>query len=69
MGFAGDSRRSQLRSFLQATAAQDLAEYGIALAVLGGGAAVIAVSLRADVVFLWTRAARFLMKFAAIVGG
>jgi len=37
--------------------------------VLGGGAAAIAFTLRADVVALWAAAARFLMKFAAIVGG
>jgi Flp pilus assembly pilin Flp len=36
--------------------AQDLAEYGIALAVIAVGAALIAVALGIDVNSLWSRA-------------
>jgi hypothetical protein len=64
-----EKRESRLRDLFRATEAQDLAEYGIGLAVLGSGAAAIAFMIRADVVALWAEAARFLMKFAAIVGG
>jgi Flp pilus assembly pilin Flp len=37
-------------------AGQDLAEYGIALAVIAVGAALIAVALGTDVNSLWSRA-------------
>jgi Flp pilus assembly pilin Flp len=36
--------------------AQDLAEYGIALAVIAVGAGLVAVAIATDVEVLWTRA-------------
>jgi Flp pilus assembly pilin Flp len=36
--------------------AQDLAEYGIALAVIAVGAGIVAVAIATDVEVLWTRA-------------
>lgn len=60
-GFFRGLRRSQT--------GQNVAEYAIGLAILGGGSAVLAVALRADIVFLWARAARFLAKFTAVASG
>jgi hypothetical protein len=55
-----------LKRLLHETAAQDLAEYGIALAVvaLGGGAA--AAAMATDVNTLWTRALQGIM---IVLGG
>ena len=36
--------------------AQDLAEYGIALAVIGAGAALAAVAIATDVNTIWSKA-------------
>lgn len=69
MRIASGFPAERLRTLLRSQAAQNVAEYGIGLAILGGGSAALAVLLRADIVFLWTRAARVLAKFAAIVAG
>jgi Flp pilus assembly pilin Flp len=45
-----------LRKLVQDESAQDLAEYGIALAVIGAGAAVAAVAIATDVNKLWSTA-------------
>ena len=43
-----------LKKFLSDETAQDLAEYGIALAVIGAGAAVAAIAIAKDVNSLWS---------------
>jgi Flp pilus assembly pilin Flp len=45
-----------LERLLHETTGQDLAEYGIALAVVALGAAAAAVTVATDVNVLWTRA-------------
>ncbi len=47
---------SVLKRLVADEAAQDLAEYGIALAVIAGGAAAAAVVIAGDVNTLWTNA-------------
>ena len=47
--------------------AQDLAEYGIALAVIGAGAAVAAVAIAGDVNTLWSVAQSIIDKAALAV--
>ena len=48
---------------------QDLAEYGISLAVIGVGAAAAALSIRGDVADLWIEAARVIQKTALAASG
>lgn len=69
MRIASEQRRGFFRELRRSRSGQDVAEYAIGLAILGGGSAVLAVALRADIVFLWTRAARFLAKFTAVASG
>ena len=45
-----------LRKFLKSERGQDLAEYGIALAVIGLGAALAAVAIAGNVNTLWSAA-------------
>jgi Flp pilus assembly pilin Flp len=45
-----------LRKLVRDEAGQDLAEYGIALAVIAGGLGLVAVAISTDVNTLWTRA-------------
>ena len=45
-----------LKKLMGDDVAQDLAEYGIALAVIGVGAAVAAVAIATDVNSLWSKA-------------
>ena len=45
-----------IRKLIHDERAQDLAEYGIALAVIGAGAAVAAVAIAGDVNTLWATA-------------
>jgi Flp pilus assembly pilin Flp len=47
-----------LKKLLRDEAGQDLAEYGIALAVIATGAAAAAVIIAGDVQTLWTRASQ-----------
>jgi Flp pilus assembly pilin Flp len=47
---------SFLKRLLADDSGQDLAEYGIALAVVAVGAGVIAVAIGTDVTALWTSA-------------
>lgn len=47
---------SLLKKLIQDNKAQDLAEYGIALAVIAAGAAAIAVTISGDVTTLWSNA-------------
>ena len=47
---------SILKSLVREESGQDLAEYGIALAVIAAGAAAIAVAIAADVNTLWSNA-------------
>ena len=49
--------------------AQDLAEYGISLAVIGVGAAAAALSIGSDVAELWIAAARLIQKTALAASG
>ena len=46
-----------IKQLLRNEYAQDLAEYGIALAVIGLGAGVAAVAIATDVNTLWSKAA------------
>ena len=46
-----------LKRLMQEEQGQDLAEYGIALAVIGVGAAVAALAIATDVNTLWSKAA------------
>ena len=46
-----------LKKLISDESAQDLAEYGIALAVIGLGAAAAAVLIAGDVSTLWSKAA------------
>jgi len=45
-----------LKRFLKDESGQDLAEYGIALAVIAGLVGAIAVAISTDVTSLWTNA-------------
>lgn len=45
-----------VRTFVKDTTGQDLAEYGIALAVIGAGAALAAVAIAGSVNTLWDTA-------------
>ena len=45
-----------LKKLVRDEAGQDLAEYGIALAVIAGGAGLIAVAIGGNTATLWTRA-------------
>jgi Flp pilus assembly pilin Flp len=45
-----------IRTFIKDTTGQDLAEYGIALAVIGAGAALAAVAIAGQVEILWDTA-------------
>jgi Flp pilus assembly pilin Flp len=45
-----------LRKLVRDEAGQDLAEYGIALAVIAGGLGLIAVAIAGDVNTLWSDA-------------
>lgn len=45
-----------LRRLIRDEAAQDLAEYGIALAVIGIGAGLAAVAIAGNVSVLWSQA-------------
>lgn len=45
-----------LKKLVRDEQGQDLAEYGIALAVIGVGAAVAALAIAGDVTTLWTNA-------------
>jgi len=45
-----------MRKFLRDIKAQDLAEYGIALAVIGVGAGVAAIAIAGNVSSLWSAA-------------
>lgn len=45
-----------LKKLVREESAQDLAEYGIALAVIAAGAAAIAVAIGSDVETLWSNA-------------
>jgi hypothetical protein len=47
---------------------QDLAEYGISLAVIGAGAAAAALAIRGDVTAMWIAHARLLQKIASLTG-
>jgi len=46
-----------IKKLIRDERAQDLAEYGIALAVIGVGAAAAAVAIATDVNTLWSKAA------------
>ena len=50
------TKRSLLGRFLTETTGQDLAEYGIALAVIGLGAGLAAIALAIKVNSLWEQA-------------
>jgi len=47
---------SYIKALVKETTGQDLAEYGIALAVIGIGAAAAAVAIAGDVTTLWENA-------------
>jgi len=47
---------NMLKKMVSEKKAQDLAEYGIALAIIGAGAALAAVAIAAKVGSLWTSA-------------
>ncbi len=47
---------SVLKKLVRDDTGQDLAEYGIALAVIGGLAAVAAIAIATDVNTLWSQA-------------
>jgi Flp pilus assembly pilin Flp len=51
-----------LRKLVQDESAQDLAEYGIALAVIGVGAAAIAIAIAGNVNSLWSKANSIIVK-------
>lgn len=57
-----------LRRWFSDEAAQDLAEYGIALAVIGAGAALAAVAIAGDVNTLWSVANSVIGGAATLVG-
>lgn len=48
--------KGMLRRLVRSAKAQDLAEYGIALAVIGAGAALAAVAIAGNVNTLWSTA-------------
>ena len=47
---------SILKKLVRDESGQDLAEYGIALAVIGLGAAVAAIAIAGDVSSMWSKA-------------
>ncbi len=51
-----------LAKLLRDESAQDLAEYGIALAVIGAGAAAAAVLISGNVSTLWSRASSIIQS-------
>ena len=53
-----------LKKFISDETAQDLAEYGIALAVIGAGAAVAAIAIAGNVNTLWSVAASVIAQAA-----
>ncbi len=52
----GDVMVELIKRLLRDQTAQDLAEYGIALAVIGAGAAIAAVAIAGNVNTLWSMA-------------
>ncbi|HYD49881.1 MAG TPA: hypothetical protein VEB21_16100 [Terriglobales bacterium] len=58
---------SILKKLVQDTKGQDLAEYGIALAVIGAGAALAAVAIAGNVTTLWDSANATLTTIAGAV--
>ena len=45
-----------IRRLIRETSAQDIAEYGIALAIIGVGAGLVAVAVAGDVNSIWSTA-------------
>ncbi|HYD50326.1 MAG TPA: hypothetical protein VEB21_18355 [Terriglobales bacterium] len=58
---------SILKNLVRDTKGQDLAEYGIALAVIGAGAALAAVAIAGNVTTLWDAANATLTTIAGAV--
>jgi Flp pilus assembly pilin Flp len=56
-----------LKKLIHDDSAQDLAEYGIALAVIGAGAALAAIAIAGDVNKLWSVANSIIGGAAAAV--
>ena len=56
-----------LKKLISNERAQDLAEYGIALAVIGAGAALAAVAIAGDVNTLWSTANSIIAGAASTV--
>ena len=56
-----------LKKLIRGESGQDLAEYGIALAVIAVGAGLVAVAIAGDVNTLWTNAQTAIA--AAVAGG
>jgi hypothetical protein len=54
--------RRKLKRLFRETDAQDLAEYGIALAVIGAAVASIALAIGSSTTSLWTRALQNLIQ-------
>ena len=52
---------TMLKRMLREQSGQDLAEYGIALAVVAVGAAAVAMAIAVDTKTLWTRALQALI--------
>jgi len=48
---------------------QDLAEYGVALAVIGGGAAVVALAFASNVNMVWASANTAIQNAADLIAG
>ena len=48
--------RPWVMRFIKSERGQDLAEYGIALAVIGAGAALAAIAIAGNVNILWSKA-------------
>jgi hypothetical protein len=59
--------RRTLERLLRATDAQDLAEYGIALAVVATGVGAVALAIGASTNGLWTRALQTVITI--VLGG
>jgi Flp pilus assembly pilin Flp len=53
-----------LRSLVRDEAGQDLAEYGIALAIIAAGAGLAAVAIAGNVQVLWTKASGIIAQAA-----
>jgi Flp pilus assembly pilin Flp len=56
-----------MKKLLRHEQAQDLAEYGVALAVIGAGAGIAAIALAADVNTIWSACQSILDKAATSV--